>query len=280
MKLKADRFQQTLIYLVLLICIPESHWNRMTTCHAADRAQSKPEAKSGYVFIQPGTFTMGSPASELDRFSEESPHTVTLTRGFWMKETEVTQAEWQSVMGTNPSQFQGPQRPVEQVSWIECVEFCNKLSRKEGLTPCYNAMNWNRSANGYRLPTEAEWEYACRAGSSGRFCSGDLDSDLGEHGWYAINSENRTHDVKLKKPNAWGLYDMHGNVWEWCWDYWAYYPEGSVTDPQGPALGSYHVNRGGGWLDSARLCRSADRDSGIPAYYYENLGFRIVRNAD
>ncbi len=280
MKRRADRFRGSLRCLMLILCFAESHMIGITACHATDSTSLGPDMIAGYVYIPPGTFTMGSPSTESDRFGDETPHLVTLTRGFRMKQTEVTQAEWLAVMGKNPSTFKGPSRPVEEVSWIQCLEFCNKLSVRHGLTPCYDGSAWNRSANGYRLPTEAEWEYACRAGGSGRFCSGDSEADLSRHGWYAANSNDQAHDGKLKEPNAWGLYDMHGNVWEWCWDFWGDYPSEGVTDPAGPQYGSVRVNRGGGWPDAARLCRSADRDSASPHYHSGNLGFRIVRNAD
>ncbi|MDO4551674.1 MAG: formylglycine-generating enzyme family protein [Planctomycetia bacterium] len=199
---------------------------------------------------------MGSPSSEAGRYSDETPHRVTLTKGFWMLETEVTQKMWESVMENNPSHFRGDNLPVENVCWHDCQEFCKKL-RNLGLN--------------IQLPTEAQWEYACRAGTTGAH-AGDLDS----MGWYDSNSRSKTQAVGQKKPNAWGLYDMHGNVWEWCADWYDVYPSGSVTDPMGPASGSDQVFRGGGWFDGAEGCRSAFRSYNMPMKRYNFLGFRPV----
>ncbi|MBQ4142443.1 MAG: SUMF1/EgtB/PvdO family nonheme iron enzyme, partial [Thermoguttaceae bacterium] len=204
-----------------------------------------------------GTFTMGSSAGFWGWLSGAKQHEVTLTRGFWMLETEVTQAMWQSVMGTDPSEFKGSQNPVENVSWKECDDFCEKLSGKLGLT--------------VSLPTEAQWEYACRAGTTGAY-AGDLD----EMGWYGSNSGSKTHPVGQKKPNGWGIYDMHGNVWEWCSDWYDSHSASPTSDPTGPNSGLNRVNRGGGWYDFAQFCRSANRD-GSPPYGRSNiLGFRPV----
>ncbi|MBN1847182.1 MAG: SUMF1/EgtB/PvdO family nonheme iron enzyme, partial [Deltaproteobacteria bacterium] len=190
-----------------------------------------------FVYIFPGTFTMGSPANEKDRDDNELQHQVTLTKGFYMQTTEVTQGQWKDVMGNNPSYFKncGDDCPLESISWNDAQEFINRLNRKEG-------------AQKYRLPTEAEWEYACRAGSTTRFYFGDSESDLGEYAWYDGNSGGKTHPLAQKRPNAWGLYDMHGNVWEWCEDWYGetIHP-GSVTDPIGASGGSYRVLRGGSW---------------------------------
>jgi formylglycine-generating enzyme required for sulfatase activity len=185
------------------------------------------------VFIQPGTFTMGSPASESGREEDEKQHEVTLTRGFYLQTPPVTQGQWQAVMGDNPSEFKkcGDDCPVETVSWDDVQAFIKKL----------NAMDDDRI---YRLPTEAEWEYACRGGSTTVFCFGDSDSALDEYAWFGGNSKESTHPVGQKKPNAWGLYDMHGNVWEWCQDWYADYPGKPVRDPVGPGKGSGRVCRG------------------------------------
>ncbi|MCU0918535.1 MAG: bifunctional serine/threonine-protein kinase/formylglycine-generating enzyme family protein [Planctomycetes bacterium] len=216
------------------------------------------------VWIPPGEFLMGSPQSEEGRFDGEGPqHRVTLTRGFYLGVYEVTQRQWLSVMGRNPSGFQGDDLPVETVSWEEAVEFCRKLSVKEGVA--------------YRLPTEAEWEYACRAGTTGRYGFGDSDSSLGEYAWYESNSGNQTHAVGQKRPNAWGLHDMHGNVWEWCQDWYGEYASGSVPDPLGPASGGDRVSRGGSWLNGARDCRSAFRAWDTPDDRGSYLGFRLAR---
>jgi len=238
--------------------------------------QSRP-APDGFVWIQGGTFTMGSPANDPSRYSNEGPqHQVTVS-SFYMGKYEVTQKEYQEVMGTNPSNFKGDNLPVENVSWYDAIEYCNKRSQKEGLTPAYirngNNVTWNRNANGYRLPTEAEWEYACRAGTTTAYNTGAKISD--NTGWYWDNSGRKTHPVGQKPSNAWGLYDMHGNVFEWCWDWHGGYSSGSQTDPMGASSGAFRVGRGGGW--SASDMRSAFRSYNYPDYRYSNLGFRLVR---
>ena len=204
-----------------------------------------------------GTFMMGSPTSEEGRYDWEKQHRVTLTKGFWMMETEVTQKQWKAVMGNNPSRFKGVNLPVEHVSWNDCQEFCTKCT-KLGLP--------------VQLPTEAQWEYACRAGTKGAF-AGPID----DMAWYSSNSGSKTHPVGTKKANAWGLCDMHGNVWEWCADWNGDYPSGSVADPTGPSSGSDRVYRGGDWSYCAQLCRSACRRCDGPGYRGFNLGFRVVR---
>jgi len=192
-----------------------------------------------FVYISQGSFMMGSPTDELGRWDNEIQHQVTLTKGYFMQTTEVTQGQWKAVMGSNPSYFQncGNDCPVEQVSWNDVQEFIELLNQKE-------------STNKYRLPTEAEWEYAARAGSSSAFANGnisekycDYDPNLDAMGWYCGNAERKTHLVAQKQPNAWGLYDMHGNVWEWCHDWYGSYPDISVTDPGGASSGSTRVLR-------------------------------------
>jgi len=224
-------------------------------------------------------------------------NTITLS-GFYMGKYEVTQEQYQAVMGTNPSFFssnpaagdtQG-KRPVERVTWFDAIEFCNKLSTKEGLTPVYTITGrtpatgypitsaevtaaWTN--NGYRLPTEAQWEYACRAGTTTYWSFGDDESELVNYAWYSNNSNSRTHQVGLKLPNAWGLYDMHGNVWELCWNWYGNYPAGS--DPTGASSGTYRVARGGGWDYSAGSTRSANRGTSSPDNRGSDIGFRVVR---
>ena len=211
----------------------------------------------------PGSFMMGSPSGERDRDSDETQHRVTLTRGFWLMETEVTQELWKAVMGNNPSSFKGARRPVEEVSWHDAVEFCRKLSRLTG-------KEWS-------LPTEAEWEYACRAGTQTAYSFGDYAGKLGDYAWYNKNSRSRTHPVGQKLANAWGLFDMHGNVYEWCADWYDDYGSGAVVDPTGPAdVHSFRVFRGGGWLNNAGYCRSADRIGDTPGYEYDFLGLRAL----
>jgi formylglycine-generating enzyme required for sulfatase activity len=232
------------------------------------------------VRINSGTFMMGSPASDPDHFNDEIQHRVTVS-AFYMGKYEVTQKEYQEMMGTNPSRFKGDNLPIENVTWFEAVEYCNRRSQREGLTPAYmisgTSVTWNRSANGYRLPTEAEWECACRAGTTTAFNTGA--SINNNAGWYDANSSNRTHPVGEKSANAWGLYDMHGNVWEWCWDWYeAAYSSGAQTDPVGPSSGSNRVVRGGGWDSPATLARSAYRSS-VPPSSRIDMGFRVVHNA-
>ena len=206
-----------------------------------------------------GTFTMGD---------GNTPHHVTLTQPFELGVYEVTQEQYEAVMGTNPSRFKGSQNPVEQVSWDDAVEFCRKLSELPAE---------KKAGYVYRLPTEAEWEYACRAGTTTEYSYGDSDSKLGAYGWYEGNSGRTTHPVGKKKPNAWGLYDMHGNVWEWCQDWYGNYPSGSVTDPTGPASGDDRVLRGGSFLYRSSLARSALRNSARPDSRSYSFGFRPAR---
>jgi len=199
--------------------------------------------------------------------TEHPQHRVTISKPFYMQATEVTQDQWKRVMGSNPSNFKncGDNCPVERVSWNDVQEFIGKLNQMEG-------------GNKYRLPTEAEWEYACRAGSTTRFCFGNDKDRLGEYAWYRGNSRKRTHRVGEKQPNSWGLHDMHGNVWEWCQDWYGDYFSGSVTDPKGPSSGSGLVLRGGSWRGDARDCRSAFRTRGEPSGRNELIGFRLARN--
>ena len=234
---------------------------------SAPRAASfKPiENKVGmtFILIRPGEFMMGSPASENGRFDDEVQHQVKITQPFMMATTPVTQAQWYAVMQTDPSYFKGDDLPVEQVDWNDAVDFCRKLSAKE--------------KKQYRLPTEAEWEYGCRAGTTTAYYTGDAESALDEAGWYHGNSDRKTHPVGQKKPNAWGLYDMHGNVLQWCQDVYGDYPAGAVSDPRGakPNNESSRVLRGGSWYDAPQNCRSADRDGCASGGRYDGVGFRL-----
>ena len=232
------------------------------------------------VLISAGSFMMGSPEAEAGRLGDEARHQVTLTRDYLLADTEITQAQWRALMEGNHSRFPGDQNPVENVSWPEAVDFCNRLSLRESLRPAYalddDRVRWIDDADGYRLPTEAEWEFACWAGDDGVSGGGDLGGNLERLGWYSWNSMASTHPVGEKDPNDWGLYDMHGNVFEWCWDWYGPY-QGSVVDPRGAHEGSRRVMRGGGWISVPSTCRPSKRNHGFPGNRLMNLGFRPVR---
>jgi formylglycine-generating enzyme required for sulfatase activity len=236
----------------------------------------KPLAGPGgmtFVYIPPGTFMMGSPEDEPGRYDNERQHLVTLSQGVYMQTKEVTQGQWKIVMGDNPCYFQycGDDCPVEQVSWKDVQQFIWRLNQLEG-------------AEKYRLPTEAEWEYACRAGSATAFSSGGItelecghDPNLDVVAWFCGNSDKKTRPVGRKNPNAWGLYDMHGNVSEFCHDWYGEYPDGEVTDPTGPASGLDRMVRGGGVDTQARHCRAGCRGALAPDAMGYDVGFRLVR---
>ena len=209
------------------------------------------------IYVVPGSFTMGSPRWEKGRDNDEMQHRVTLTKGFWLGKYEVTQTQWKSVMGNNPSHFKGDDLPVEKVSWNACQEFIRRVN---------DVLNC-----GARLPTEAEWEYACRAGTRGPYAGGSLDSI----GWYKSNSSGRIHPVGQKRANPWGFYDMHGNVWEWCADWYGDYQSGAVTNSQGVLSGVERIIRGGSRFREAESCRSANRLNRQPDSGYYNTGFRL-----
>jgi len=237
---------------------------------------------SNMVYLGPATFLMGSPSNEVDRAGNETLHPVTLTRGFFIAKYPVTQAEYQSVTGGNPSYFNGVRgatdygtdlnRPVESVYWFLAGYYCEALTQRErqaGRIPA----NWS-----YRLPTEAEWEYACRAGLPTRFSYGDDPGyvSLGNYAWYSANSNGRTHAVGQKWPNPFGLHDLHGNVYEWVQDLYGNYPTGWVFDPQGPDSGYNRVFRSGAWSAVGKFCRAASRSSADPGIPYNYIGFRVV----
>ena len=230
------------------------------------------------VFIPAGTFTMGTPANEVNRQPDEGPQTtVTITRGFWMGEYEVTQAEYLALLGSNPSGFPGDlNRPVETVSWLDATNYCARLTQQElaaGHIPL---------GSHYRLPTEAEWEYAARAGTSTRFSYGDDPNftNLANYAWYSANAGFETHPVGQKLPNPWGLYDMEGNVLEWTLDWYGPYPGGSTNNPQGPASNATGVKviRGGAWDAFPSDCRSGRRlTEGVSPFITDFiLGFRVI----
>ena len=277
------------------------------TCSKCKETRGKESVlATGMVQIPAGTFTMGP-----DIWNNEATFTATLS-AFKMSKYLVTQELYESVMGENPSYFHGGtglepaeseiqgKRPVETVTWFDAIEFCNKLSVKEGFNPVYTitertpetgypitfatvTVNW--TANGYRLPTDTQWEYACRAGSTTDYYFGDDETKLVEYAWYgwdntwteAKNSNDKTHQVGLLKPNDFGLYDMHGNVWEWCWDWWGDYPTEAKTDYTGVVAGTLRVLRGGSWINSAEYLVSAGRYYGVPDDRYVSLGFRVAR---
>jgi formylglycine-generating enzyme required for sulfatase activity len=220
-----------------------------------------------FELIQPGEFDMGSPANEKDRFDDEGPvHHVTISKAFYLGKYEVTQKQWHKVMGDNPSYFKGDDLPVESVSWDDVQEFIKKLNEIE-------------STDKYRLPSEAEWEYAARAGTTTRYSFGDDDSKLKEYAWYSENSGDKTHPVGKKGANPWGLYDMHGNVWEWVQDKWHGTYNGAPADGSAweDGVGAYRVDRGGGWINDASNCRSADRFHSVPGFSIRGLGFRLLQ---
>ncbi len=227
------------------------------------------------VYIKSGTFMMGSPKDELGRCDDEVQHEVTLTKDYWLGKYEVTKAQYRAVMGKTTSFWSHDDDPVVLVEWYQAKEFCEKLTAIEKAT--------GRLLEGYEytLPTEAQWEYACRAGTttalnSGKNLSGRECSEMDEVGWYRYNSDNTIHSVGEKKPNAWRLYDMHGNVYEWCLDWYGDYPTSAVTDPLGPGNGEKRIVRGGSSNFSANCCRSADRYYCYPRAFKGNLGFRVA----
>ncbi len=219
------------------------------------------------VPIPAGSFLMGSPADEAGRKDNEGPQTqVTFTKGFFIGSTDVTQDLYEAVVGSNPSYFKKPKSPVERISWEDAMAFCQKLTERE------QAAGRLPAALAFTLPTEAQWEYACRAGTTGRF-AGDFDAMA----WYIKNCDSTTHPVAQKKPNAWGLYDMHGNVAEWCLDWYdAKLPGGAATDPTGPAAGTGRVTRGGGWWLFSGDCRSASRSHFPQDDRDHDVGLRLV----
>ncbi|MCL1991820.1 MAG: formylglycine-generating enzyme family protein [Spirochaetes bacterium] len=295
-------------------------WNACPFCKtdvAAPKAASSSGRQAGETavsqsgiktaWIPAGTFAMGNLRNEMGRNDNEGPQRqVTISRGFWMGVYPVTQEEWERVMGGNPSSFsknpaagetQG-KRPVENVNWYDAIEFANWLSMMEGLKPAYrikgitNPDGWGREpkwealdivdgADGWRLPTEAQWEYAARAGTTTAFSNGATDwqnkASIDSIGWFEFNSAKMTHEAGCKQPNPWGLYDMHGNVWEWVWDWYSDYPVRAQTDPDGAHSGALRVSRGGSWYISAVFARSAVRFGDVPSMQDGNLGLRLAR---
>ena len=234
------------------------------------------------VPIPAGEFTMGVEDGAIDA---KPAHTVKVD-GFLMDEQEVTQEVYEKVIGKNPSRCKNPRNPVEQVTWTAAVKFCNARSIQEGLTPCYDTNKWecDFSATGYRLPTEAEWEYACRAGNNARYYFGEAIEELKSYAWFDGNSQSKPHPVGQRRPNAWKLYDMAGNVWEWCNDFYGakYFRDSPSENPRGPQKGEKRVLRGGAWSSSAENCTSWVRncdEAGLTdvCLTMDSNGFRCVR---
>jgi formylglycine-generating enzyme required for sulfatase activity len=241
-----------------------------------------------FVLVPAGEFLMGSPTWDKDGQPDERPqHKVRITRPFFLGACEVTQQEYERVMGVNPSSDQlSPQQPVETVSWFDAVQFCNRLSERDKVRAYYEISGEKVTilgGNGYRLPTEAEWEYACRAGSKTKWSCGDDVQQLELYAWYKGNAGRRSHPVGEKAPNAFGLYDMHGHMWEWCWDWYGeeYYRQSPVDDPQGPGSGSKRIERGGdGWNNDPPHLRSAYRNHQFASSKFLDLGFRVARTSN
>ena len=274
----------------------------------ADAATRSAQPQDGFKLLSGGTFLMGSPATERQRGEDEVQHKVRIDP-FYVDPHEVAQKDYEALMGANPSVRKGPDLPVENVAWLDCIRYCNAKSRQQGLEPAYSiegeAVTWKRDAGGYRLLTEAEWEYACRAGTATVFNVGDRvhsDKVNFEADYPYLIEENyvterdpsvktshyrgRTMEVTGLAPNAFGLHHMHGNVSEWVFDYYAPYEQGSgagdgevLDNPAGPQTGKYRVNRGGSWIDFGKHLRSAYRSAANPEVPDQNLGFRIARNA-
>ena len=303
MKRWLTRLTAGLLMLSLAACSGQDAAEQtVSSAPAASAPQStQTDAPEGFVLVAGGEFTMGSPAEEAWRSDDETPHTVTLS-DFYISPYELTQQEYEAVMGEDPSHFDGENLPVESISWLDAVAYCNARSEQEGLTPAYTmdgqSVTWDRIADGYRLPTEAEWEYACRAGTGTPFNTetsisaeesnywGDYPYMIEDNYFNQSNLETQpgvyrqtTVEVTSFAPNALGLYNMHGNVGEWVWDYYGAYPAEAQTDPTGAETGTRRVYRGGGWNDFAKNLRSAYRAALPQENSNYNIGLRLVRNA-
>lgn len=248
------------------------HVSRPAVIQRADETFQAGDVRSfqgiEFVWIPAGQFRMGSPSTEPDRRPDESAHMATLSHGFWMGRYEVTRSQWYAVMKNPPETYDEDAEgrlPMTGVTWTECQAFIAALNRGRN--------------GGFRLPTEAEWEYACRAGGTDAYSCGGDSACLAEHAWYSRNSEGRVHPVGQKAPNPWGLFDMHGNVWEWCRDFYGEYPERRAINPEGPPTGQHPVLRGGSWFSPPEDCRAARRFVFVPGYFTDRtiLGFRLAR---
>ena len=266
----------------------------LATISTSPLAQQTQLTEVEMVTIRGGVYLMGSPTSEFERQKDETQHRVKVN-DFMLSRYEVSQKLYLEVMGNNPSAHQNEELPVENILWFDAVRFCNTLSKREGLAEAYlirekdgeMEVSWNRSANGYRLPTESEWEYAARAASTSPFNTGEnINADQANfYGTYpyrdGASQQYRAETVPVTafSANAWGLFNMHGNVWEWCWDRYGRYPTETLSDnPTGPELGRYRVNRGGGYNDFGKHLRSAYRAAHNPENKTFNLGMRLARN--
>ena len=293
--LGSNAFGETLAELTNQLAQLEKQKADITAKIVALKLSSPDLKKNKMILVEGGTFNMGSTEGQRNG---KPVHSVTVD-SFWMSQYEVTQAEWEAVMLNNPSYYKDANLPVEQVSWYDCVDYCNKRSIAEGLKPVYTIdktkndpnikssgdnLKWvvtmDRKANGYRLPTEAEWEYAAKGGklSKGYQYAGSDNAD--EVGCYYDNSDETTHLVGEKKANELGMYDMSGNVWEWCWDWYDSYTPLAVSNPVGAMLGSYRVYRGGSWDSNSDRLRCAYRSYYLPYYRYNFVGFRLVRTTN
>lgn len=250
--------------------------------------QALGELRPEMVVVPGGKFQMGSPKEETGHDNDEQLHEVSVS-SFAISRTEVTQGEFAAVMGTRPFERSecspagiGADLPALCVTWEEAVEYCNRLSAMENLTPAYaiegGEVRWNREADGYRLPTEAEWEYGARAGTTAPYLTGSTEEDLARGAWYSANSNRRTHPVGQREPNPWGLYDVLGNVWEWVWDRYGDYETSPRRDPRGPDGGVDRVIRGGSWYDDPLNARVAHRHWVEPSSRGRSLGFRLARS--
>ena len=268
--------------LLLAACSSENAAPSAPTADAVNVIEIKTNTGVAIVLLPGGTFAMGSDKGKPD----EGPRHEVSVSAFAIDKFEVTQAEFAALEIPNPSAFQGEDRPVEQMRWSDAAMFCNERSKAEGLEPCYDEATFacNFEATGYRLPTEAEWEYACRAGADGDYGIAGEPRKLRAYACYSVNARKKTDPVGQKKPNAWGLHDMLGNVAEWCYDVYGetYYQNGPATDPRGPAEGKKRVLRGGGWSTDVKGCRVSARIADVPGitdacFARNTYGFRCVR---